>query len=67
MYVCLCKGVTDSQIREAVNNGAESMREVREQLGVSTQCGKCVCHARDIVKDTLESPSTAQSSYYQVA
>ncbi|WP_086933531.1 bacterioferritin-associated ferredoxin [Agarilytica rhodophyticola] len=67
MYVCLCKGVTDSQIREAVNNGAESMRAVREQLDVSSQCGKCACHVRDLVKDALEGPSTNKSSYYQVA
>ena len=66
MYVCICKGVTDKQIRAAVNGGAESLRAVREELGVMTGCGKCACLTRDIVKDTLEE---AQSStqFYEVA
>lgn len=51
MYVCLCKGITDGQIRAAVENGA-SIREIRDQLGVMTECGKCACLTRDIVKAT---------------
>ena len=49
MYVCLCKGVTDSQIRSAAENGA-SIREIRDQLGVMTECGKCACVTKDIVR-----------------
>lgn len=53
MYVCLCKGITDGQIRAAVENGA-SIREIRDQLGVMTECGKCACLTRDIVKSSLQ-------------
>lgn len=49
MYVCLCKGITDGQIRAAVESGA-TMRDIRDQLGVMTECGKCACITRDIVK-----------------
>jgi len=66
MYICVCKGITDNDIREAVNGGAESMREVRNQLGVSSQCGKCACEVRDIVKNTLES-TPSPSLFYHVA
>ncbi|MCV6637315.1 (2Fe-2S)-binding protein, partial [Candidatus Albibeggiatoa sp. nov. NOAA] len=41
MYICICQGVTDKQIHNAVCNGACSMRELRECLGVVKQCGKC--------------------------
>ena len=41
MYVCLCKAVTDGQIRASVAGGARTFSEVRLQLGVATQCGKC--------------------------
>ncbi|MFT6276087.1 MAG: bacterioferritin-associated ferredoxin, partial [Halioglobus sp.] len=41
MYVCICKGITDTQIRAAVEDGASSLREVRNTLGVASQCGKC--------------------------
>ncbi|MFT5083404.1 MAG: bacterioferritin-associated ferredoxin [Lentisphaeria bacterium] len=66
MYVCLCKGITDSQIRDAVNSGAESLRAVREELGVGTQCGKCNCDTRDLIKATLEDTSRA-GLFFEVA
>jgi len=59
MYVCLCKGITDSQIETAVENGATSFRAVRDQLGVSTCCGKCSRLARDVVRRALEDDATA--------
>lgn len=60
MYVCLCKGITDRDIAQSVHRGACSFREVREELGVSTQCGKCACLARAIVEENL--PPTALST-----
>ena len=53
MYVCLCKGITDTQIRAAVEDGASSMKEVNRTLGVASQCGKCGILARDIVRESL--------------
>ncbi|WP_338011126.1 bacterioferritin-associated ferredoxin [Marinagarivorans algicola] len=58
MYVCLCQGITDSQIRSAVESGANSLRDVRERLGVMTQCGKCACLTKDIVEGCLEQANT---------
>ncbi len=54
MYVCLCKGITDTQIRAAVQDGANSLREVNRSLGVASQCGKCGILARDIVRASLD-------------
>lgn len=53
MYVCLCQGVTDNQIRDAIYEGRCSHREVREATGVGTQCGKCACLAKQVVRETL--------------
>ena len=53
MYICLCKGITDNQIKDAVFGGASSLREVRKQLGVMTQCGKCGMITKQIVEETL--------------
>lgn len=41
MYVCICRGITDSQIREEICNGACRMRDLRSRLGVAAQCGRC--------------------------
>jgi len=51
MYVCLCTGVTDGQIRE-----------VRQATGVASQCGKCACLAKEVVRETLAKVQTAQAS-----
>jgi bacterioferritin-associated ferredoxin len=54
MYVCICKGITDTQIRAAVQDGASSLAEVRNTLGVASQCGKCGILTRDIVRESLD-------------
>lgn len=53
MYVCICKGVTDSQIKQEVNKGTCTMRELCQQLGVAGQCGKCGILAKQIFKQSL--------------
>ena len=66
MYVCICKGITDSQIRAAIEDGASSVREVRHSLGVASQCGKCGILTRDIVRETLMESSQEQDLFYAV-
>ncbi|SDS50977.1 bacterioferritin-associated ferredoxin [Halopseudomonas litoralis] len=51
MYVCLCKGITDTQIRDAVTDGACSMRDLRERLDVANQCGKCGRDCKSIISE----------------
>ena len=53
MYICICKGITDSAIREAVCQGACRMRDLKTCLGVGTQCGKCACHAKQVLNEVL--------------
>lgn len=55
MYVCLCTGVTDHQIREAAENGCTSMRQLGKELGVGRQCGRCACTAREILRESQSS------------
>ncbi|CAA0091757.1 Bacterioferritin-associated ferredoxin [BD1-7 clade bacterium] len=66
MFVCICKGITDNDIRDAVMDGATSMKMVRSKLGVSTQCGQCACMAKDIVNNALDDMSSMnnQASFY---
>lgn len=60
MYVCLCKGVTDGQIRAEVEEGAATLREVSRRLGVATQCGKCAGCARQVIRDAVAGQCTAR-------
>lgn len=61
MYVCLCKGITDSDIKQAVEDGAASFKEVRENLGVATNCGSCACAAKKLVKSSAKFSSQNQT------
>ena len=62
MYVCLCEGVTDTQIREEVYVGCCSYREVRGSLGIASQCGKCACLAKQVVRETIAEVQSSQAS-----
>lgn len=53
MYVCLCHAVSDKDIRKAVEAGACSMRDLRNELQVATQCGRCGQCARNCLNDAL--------------
>lgn len=67
MYVCLCKGITDTQIRAAVEDGASSIRDVRNTLGVASQCGKCGILAREIVREALVDQGDSEQLFYAVS
>lgn len=54
MYVCLCKGVSDGRIRQSVENGARSWREVQRETGCGTQCGKCACVGKSITREAVK-------------
>ena len=41
MYVCVCRGVTNGDIRRAVEDGCESFHELQEETGCAQQCGTC--------------------------
>ena len=41
MYVCICNGITDKQIRRAAKAGAMNIRTLQAELGVATGCGSC--------------------------
>lgn len=53
MYICVCKAVSDKKIRQLVQEGATSVRELKQCLGVGSQCGKCIPAAQELLNDTL--------------
>ncbi len=61
MYVCICKGITDTQIKQAVyENGVGSIRELKQKMAVGSQCGTCVKVAQQIIDDTIIDESLFQ-------
>ena len=63
MYVCICHAVTDRQIRACIDDGATSMRELRAELKVGTQCGKCACDVRALLKEEKSGDSSFAGAF----
>ena len=53
MYVCICNSVTERDIQTAISEGARSVRDLNRELSVGSQCGKCTCVARKIIKQEM--------------
>ena len=54
MYVCVCKAVTDKQIKQAHKDGVTDFRGLREKTGIGTQCGKCCGDAKNCLRQAAE-------------
>ena len=68
MIVCVCNNVSDRKIRQAVDRGARSMPDLRDQLGVGTCCGKCHSCAKSVLREQLEQGAReAQSGLLPIA
>ncbi|MFZ5875571.1 MAG: (2Fe-2S)-binding protein [Nitrospirota bacterium] len=61
MYICLCKGITDSQVRSLGRSGVVSPEALTAELGIDRNdcCGRCVAGiprlvaiAREALADT---------------
>jgi len=64
MYICLCNGITESQIRDAVDGGARSLRELHLCLGVASCCGRCADCAQQVLHETLSSRQSPLEQLY---
>ncbi len=54
MYICLCHGITDKAIKQAVlEDGVGNMRHLKQHLSLGSQCGKCVQMAQVIIDNTV--------------
>lgn len=62
MFVCLCKSVTDHQIRDAVDEGVSSFADMQEHLEVSSVCGACSCEIKQIIERKLQAQLTTHAA-----
>jgi len=65
MYVCICNSVTDRDIHEAAARGARTVKDLRRELGVASDCGKCASCAREVLCEARREaalPATLQAA-----
>jgi len=62
MYICLCKGITDQDIRDAMKTSG-NRKEVFKKLGLADDCGSCFDEALNIVNESSKNlPQVAKSN-----
>jgi bacterioferritin-associated ferredoxin len=61
MYVCVCAAVTDRQIHQAAREGAATLGDLRRDLGVAAECGRCASCARQCLREVHVGKSDAMS------
>lgn len=49
MYVCVCKAVTDTQIKTAIDSGVCTRKQLFQCFGVGSDCGKCNKHVKELL------------------
>ncbi|MGH3752489.1 MAG: (2Fe-2S)-binding protein [Pseudonocardiaceae bacterium] len=42
MYVCICRAVTEAEVRGCIADGACTVRDVIKRSAAGTECGSCV-------------------------
>ena len=67
MYVCICQGITDAQIRAAAAAGATTLDAVRHTLGVASQCGQCGSLASEILTESLDGGARSEEHLFYAA
>ena len=58
MYVCVCKAISDQDIRDAIADGAEDLAAIQAHLGVATGCGTCLEYTEQLLNETLATKLT---------
>ncbi|MDO9104431.1 MAG: (2Fe-2S)-binding protein [Methylovulum sp.] len=65
MYVCVCKAVTDTQIKNAIGEGVCTRKQLFQCFGVGGDCGKCNKQLRELLGDNLPKQPIMQSASNQ--
>jgi bacterioferritin-associated ferredoxin len=62
MYVCLCNGLTDRDLRPHTIGGTNTVSMVYRACGCRAQCGKCVPFVRQMLREAGERAAAGQTS-----
>ncbi|WP_085316230.1 (2Fe-2S)-binding protein [Derxia lacustris] len=51
MIVCVCHNISERRVRKCIDAGARCVRDLRDESGLGSSCGKCVQHARALLNE----------------
>ncbi|MEZ4741742.1 MAG: (2Fe-2S)-binding protein [Bdellovibrionota bacterium] len=50
MYICLCQALTERQVRQHIESGAQSLHDVQKKCAAGKSCGACVTKLKMLLK-----------------
>lgn len=56
MYICLCNGYRESELRDMARKGFTVAEEAYEAMGDGPCCGQCVDFAQEVIDEERTSP-----------
>ncbi|MDX1563447.1 MAG: (2Fe-2S)-binding protein [Gammaproteobacteria bacterium] len=62
MFICICNGHRDSDVRAAAESGLRCAREIYRHLGKPARCGRCLEFADKFVDDVHSASPELQSA-----
>jgi bacterioferritin-associated ferredoxin len=67
MYVCICNGYRDAEIRRVARTGIRCARTAYSLLGHGPRCGRCLAVAQDLIDRVHEDCRSTRSAPVRMA
>lgn len=67
MYVCICNGHRESDIRQVAREGVSSAQAVYRRLGKPVRCGRCLEVATQVIRDARADGGDGEREVSEVA
>jgi len=55
MYVCVCNGLREKEVRNAVKSGADTVGRIFKAHGCKPDCAQCIGCMRDFIEEEMVS------------
>jgi bacterioferritin-associated ferredoxin len=52
MIVCICKNITEKQIKEEIKKGNDTIEKLQKACGVGDDCLRCLKSVKQILKES---------------
>ena len=57
MIVCVCEGVSDREVREAITEGSRTLQDIGRRCGAGTDCASCCMTLRQMIDENRPRPN----------
>ncbi len=60
MYVCICRAVTDREVKSAIDQGARTVQAVTQACCAGDDCGACHDMIEGMIAERVEAPPAVE-------